>query len=269
VTVALPTMDDLPATTQEFYREGIRLLNRAEVPFLVGGAYALAERTGVVRHTKDFDVFLRKEDVGRGLRAFVRAGFRTEMTFGHWLAKAFHPDGDFIDFIFSSGNGVCKIDEDWFERSSPATFRGEPVRLCPVEETIWCKAFICERERFDGADVNHMILACGRELDWKHLLTRFGPHWRMLLAHLITFGFVYPGEREAVPAWVMAELTRRLSEEAPGDPDTCNGPLLSRTQYRRDLEQHGYADARLGDEAGMTVEQVREWTEAGIREGHG
>jgi hypothetical protein len=267
VIAALPTINDLALVTQEFYREAIRLLERAEVPFLVGGAYALAERTGIVRHTKDFDVFLRREDLGRALRAFSQAGYRSEMIFDHWLAKAFHPGGDFIDFIFSSGNGLCQVDDGWFEHAGRGAFLGEPVLLCPVEETIWCKSFICERERFDGADVNHMFLACGRELDWRRLLGRFGPHWRMLLAHLVTFGFVYPGERDAIPAWVMAELIRQLGEEPPGDRGVCNGPLLSRTQYRRDLLSEGYADVRV--DVGMTEEQAKEWTEAGIREGHG
>jgi hypothetical protein len=27
------------------------------------------------------------------------------------------------------------------------------VKLMPVEESIWTKAFIMERERFDGADI--------------------------------------------------------------------------------------------------------------------
>jgi hypothetical protein len=270
VIAPLPTLSDLPPETQDFYREGIQLLNRAEVPFLVGGAYALAERTGVVRHTKDFDVFIRRQHLARALRAFEWAGYRTGVTFDHWLAKAFHPDGDFIDFIFSSGNGVCKVDEDWFLHSAPAKFLGEPVRLCPVEETIWCKAFICERERFDGADVNHLLLACGRDLDWGRLLSRFGPHWRMLLTHLVTFGFVYPGRRDAVPGWVMEELLRRLGEEEePEAGDVCNGPLLSRTQYRSDLEREGFADARLAAESGMSEEQAQVWTEAGVREGNG
>ena len=29
------------------------------MPFLVGGAYAFARYTGIERHTKDFDVFVR------------------------------------------------------------------------------------------------------------------------------------------------------------------------------------------------------------------
>src|SRR3954465_312467 len=98
-----------------------------------------------------------------------------------------------------------------------------------------------------------MLLACGRDLDWGRLLTRFGPHWRMLLSHLVTFGFVYPGRRDAVPGWVMEELLRRLGEEeGEEEGDVCNGPLLSRTQYRRDLEQQGFEDARLSTASGMS-----------------
>jgi hypothetical protein len=261
-------MADLPLETQGVYRGAVRLLNQSGIPFLVGGAYALADRTGVIRHTKDLDVFVRPEDIRLALSAFERGGYDTEMTFDHWLAKASRED-DFIDLIFSSGNGVCKVDKLWFEFAAPAVFLGEPVSLCPVEETIWCKAFICERERFDGADVNHLLLACGRELDWQRLLWRFGPHWRVLLSHLITFGFVYPADRDAIPAWVMDELMSRLKEEAPTGRRVCQGPLLSRTQYRRDLEEWGYEDARLDSEASMTAALARLWTEAGVLEGHG
>jgi hypothetical protein len=43
---------------------------------------------------------------------------------------------------------------------------GVPVRLCPPEEIIWSKAFIMERERYDGADISHLIRACQGRLDW-------------------------------------------------------------------------------------------------------
>src|SRR5437762_2369474 len=51
-----PALEDLSLETQHFYRQAVRLLNEGGVPFLVGGAYALAHYTGIVRHTKDFDV---------------------------------------------------------------------------------------------------------------------------------------------------------------------------------------------------------------------
>ena len=52
-----------------------------------------------------------------------------------------------------------------------------------------------ERERYDGADIAHLLRARADQLAWRRLLRRFGPHWRVLLGHLVLFGFVYPGER--------------------------------------------------------------------------
>ena len=43
-----------------------------------------------------------------------------------------------------------------------------------AEETLWSKAFVMERERYDGADVAHLILAHGERLDWDT------PVWRGL-----------------------------------------------------------------------------------------
>lgn len=263
-----PSMNDLAVETQNFYRRAVHLLNEEEIPFLVGGAYALAHYTGIVRHTKDFDVFLRKSDFERALDAFTRHGYHTEVTFSHWLGKAYHGE-DFVDFIFSSGNGIARIDEQWFEHSNSATFLGEPILLCPAEEIIWSKGFICERERFDGADINHLILARGHEMDWHRLLDRFGDQWRVLYAHLVLFGFVYPSERTQVPAWVMDKLTERIKEETLKGADAsrvCQGTLLSRIQYCIDMDEWDFSDARLSDPSNMSRKQTELWTDAGLRQ---
>src|SRR5437016_4662888 len=74
----------LAAETADFYREAMATLEAAGVPFLVGGAYAYARYTGIVRHTKDFDVFLRPRDFDRALEALARQGWQTERTSPHW-----------------------------------------------------------------------------------------------------------------------------------------------------------------------------------------
>ena len=123
-----------------------------------------------------------------------------------------------------------------------AELLGIPVRLCPPEEIIWSKAYVMERERFDGADIAHLIRKSGRDFDWHRLLRRFGAHWRVLLVHLVMFGFVYPGERDIVPAWVIHELSDRLrreAEEPPPAEKVCQGTLLSREQYLVDIGDVG------------------------------
>jgi Uncharacterised nucleotidyltransferase len=252
------------ARTLLFYREAAQVLSAAGVPFLVGGGLALAQYTRVVRDTKDLDVFVRPGDARAALKALARAGYRTEMTFPHWLGKAFH-HGAYVDVIFSSGNGVAVVDEEWFEHARTARIFDLELKICPPEEILWSKAFILERERFDGADVNH-LLHDYEGMDWDRLLRRFGGHWRVLLAHLILFGYVYPGRRHRIPAWVMDELLKLLADEnraASPRQRVCQGTLLSREQYLVDIEQLGYEDPRITDPSvQMTRKDVVLWTRA-------
>jgi hypothetical protein len=192
------------------------------------------------------------------------AGYRTEVTFPHWLAKAWIVER-FVDVIYSSGNGAAPVDDEWFEHAVDAELLGIPVRLCPPEEIIWSKSFVQERERFDGADIAHLILKSGRRFDWRRLIRRFGDNWRVLLAHLVNFGFVYPGEREVIPEWAINELGRRLLEEAKEPPSrekVCRGTLLSREQYLVDVAMLGYRDGRLPPDGTMTAEEITHWTAA-------
>lgn len=249
------------------YGNALARLADSGIPFLIGGAFALERYTGIARNTKDLDIFLHPRDLERTLAELGTLGCHTAVPFPHWLAKAATAEG-VIDFIFSSGNGVAQVDDMWFEHAVDARVLDVAVKLCPPEETIWSKALIMERERYDGADVAHLLRALGPGLDWHRLLRRFGPHWRVLLSHLILFGFVYPGERWRVPEEVMRELIGRLTAEAGGrhpDERLCYGTLLSRAQYLPDILTWGYRDARLAPTGSMTADDIAIWT-AGIDE---
>ncbi len=119
-----------------------------------------------------------------------------------------------------------------------------------------------ERERFDGADIMHLLRARA-DLDWQRLLRRFGPHWRVLFSHLVLFGFVYPSERHRIPERVMSELIARLAGELGESGSTeqlCQGTLISRAQYLMDIEDWGYRDARLIPSGNMHDKDVSHWT---------
>jgi hypothetical protein len=246
----------------EFYIAALRQLQESNVPFLVGGAFAFSHYAHVPRNTKDIDIFVKPEDVDRVLDFFADRGYSTERPFPHWLAKI-HGGEYFMDIIFSSGNGVARVDDLWFDHAPRTNVLGVIVRISPAEEMIWSKAFIQERERFDGADVAHLLRETGPSLDWPRLLMRFGDHWRVLLSHLILFGFIYPDKRQNVPAWVLEELTRRLSVSRPNlQNDVCYGTLLSREQYLHDIDHLKYRDAREEPRGPMTAEQLKIWTAA-------
>ncbi len=242
----------------------MRTLEDAGIPFMVGGAYAFGVYTGISRHTKDLDVFLKPADVERALERFRVDGFESELTFPHWLAKVYCGE-DCLDLIFRAGNGLCEVDDSWFDRAREEQVLGERAFLTPPEEMLWMKAYIMERERFDGADVAHLIHSYADRMDWEHLLKRFGEHWRVLLAHLVLFGFIYPSDRDRVPAKVMRDLLDRATAEldatAPNER-LCRGTLLSRAQYLPDVLRNGFSDARIGGESHMTAHDVETWTDA-------
>jgi hypothetical protein len=259
VTVAEPIGHPPPSS----YERALKAVCDDGVRFLVGGAVVLDAYCGIRRTTKDLDLFVLEQDLGRALAALARAGLRTEVPFPHWLGKAYDGDQPLVDVIFSSGNGEAPVDDEWFVHARRATVRGLPVWLCPPEETLWMKAYVMERERYDGADVAHLLLACAEELDWERLLRRFGESWYVLFAHLVLFGFVYPGELRRIPSWVLDELTSRLAHDraAGAHHAVCRGTLLSREQYLPDLAC-GWRDGRLPPDGRMSPEAIGIWTRA-------
>ncbi len=47
---------------RELHGQALALVRKTEVPFLLGGGYALRHYTGRVRGTSDMDVFVRRRD---------------------------------------------------------------------------------------------------------------------------------------------------------------------------------------------------------------
>jgi len=254
---------------RDFYRAAMQALTKQNIPFLVGGAYAFAQYSGIARHTKDFDIFLMKKDAQSALDVLANCcGCKVDQTFPHWLYKAILGE-NFIDIIFSSGNGVAVVDDDWFAHAREAVVMGVVCKVIPAEELIWSKGFIMERERFDGADIAHTFHGWGENINWNRLISRYDAHWRVLYSHISLFGYIYPDKMDLIPDWVIENLTQRLLEEQKLKTRTaklCQGTFLSREQYLRDISDWGYADARTSPDARvpstMTDSDVAHWTAA-------
>lgn len=249
-----------PPETTALYHRVMHTLTGADIPFLAGGAHALKEHAGIGRTTKDLDLFIRPADLDRTLDVLSQNDLQTEIRFPHWLAKAHAEEGD-IDLIFRNQNGLFEVTDSWLDRASTCELFGISVKICPPEEMIGSKAFVMERTRYDGSDVAHLLYSCAAELDWDHLLDLFGEHWRVLLSHLILFGFIYPSERDRIPRRILDRLFQRLQEEKqntpPEEESLCQGTLLSRTQYLVDVQQRGFQDVRLPPQGTLTRRQIR------------
>jgi hypothetical protein len=236
----------IPQEEREIYKRALEALNGAGVSYVVAGAYAIYEHTGIYRKTKDLDLFFEPSSVVAAARALRAVGFVTRLEDSHWLAKATAGEY-FVDLIFGMGNGVALIDEAWVKHSRSAIIAAMPVRIAPPEELIWHRLFISERHRHDVADILHLILCQGDTFDWERLVGRAGPHWPLLLAQIMTFSYVYPGYRSNIPAWVYDQLLERARAESSRDAedvDFTRGPLISQFSFTIDVREWGFGDPR-------------------------
>lgn len=226
----------------DFYREAMQLLNEHALPFLVGGAFALRHYTGIHRDTKDLDLFCKAEDYPHILKLFAQHGYTTEVTDPRWIVKAFKGE-HFIDLIFNTTNNICPVDDTWLEHGVAGSLFTVPVKILAAEELMWTKLYVHNRERYDGADLNHLILRYGKKLDWKRTFKRIGQHWHLLLAQLLNFQFVYPSDKDIIPAWLFQELLELAGKqfELPSPiAKVCLGPLIDHTQYEIDIKEWNY-----------------------------
>jgi hypothetical protein len=237
----------IPEEEREVYRRALQAINDAGVPYVVAGAYAIYEHTGIYRQTKDLDLFFEPSAVLPAARALHAAGFTMRLEDLHWLAKGMIGDR-FVDLIYGMGNGVALIDEQWFQHSRTGVLAAQQVRIAPAEELIWHRLFISERHRHDVSDILHLLVCLGDVLDWDRLMMRVGPHWPLLLAQLQTFSYVYPGYRSNIPAWVMEQLIEQaranIGRDEEDAADVTRGTLISRFSFTIDTREWGFSDPR-------------------------
>jgi hypothetical protein len=235
----------IPEAERDAYRRALETLNGAAVPYVVSGLYALYEYTGIYRQTKDLDLFVEPAHVVDAARALKRAGFVTYLEQAHWIAKAMWGECQ-IDLIYGTGNGLSFIDAAWFDHSRAGILAGTQVRVAPPEDLLWHRLFVSERHRSDVSDILHLILCRGDELDWPRLIRRVDEHWRLLLAQVHLYDFVYPGHRSRIPQWVRRTLydAAEAAIDETGDPAVCQGTLISRFSYNIDVNEWGFRDLR-------------------------
>jgi len=225
---------------EELFRAVLKLMNQRSIPYAVSGTFALHEHTGIWRKTKDLDLFLPPSEVPNALKLLEEAGFETEIRDPVWLAKAWRK-GYFVDMITGMSNGVIRVDHSWIERGTPTRVLGTRSRVLAAEELIASKIFVVRRERFDGADVAHLIYATRDTLDWRRVLSLVGAHWEMLLLNLIFFRYIYPRHTAEVPRWVWHELLGQF-EQVLINPDVeapFRGTLIDENMFAIDVKEWG------------------------------
>jgi hypothetical protein len=243
----LPTTTSVPVAVPEkqesLFREVLMLLEKHRVPYAVAGAFALQKHTGICRFTKDLDIFLTNRQVNVALEQLAKEGFKCEVPDAVWLAKA-HRDGFFVDLITGMSNAAIVVDDSWIAAAKRTTVLGVESRVLAPEELLASKLFVTRRERFDGADVVHLIYGTRGQLDWERILRLAGEHWEILLWALVLFRYVYPGQSDYVPRplWedLLARFSSRIAHPDPGSP--FRGSLIDENMFAIDVNEWGLRD---------------------------
>lgn len=225
---------------EDCYRDALRALLDCHLPFVVGGAFAIHRHTGIWRTTKDLDFFLAPANVPDALHQLRASGFETWIDDPVWLAKARRGDY-FVDLITGVGNASLVVDQSWIDGGVPEVVLGIPCKVLGAEECIVSKTFVAFRERFDGADVVHLIKAGGQRLNWNRIIHLMGPHWELLYWSLVLFAYIYPARTNAVPDEVWTDLTHRFNERLRNPPIDApfRGSLVDPRMFAIDVEEWG------------------------------
>jgi hypothetical protein len=205
--------DIIPPADWGVYLTAIHAMEEAGVSFAVGGGMAYGCYVSRPRYTKDLDLFVLPSDRERAVDAIQRVQFAdyhdVQAYQRHWIFRGHH-DGLILDLIWQMANSRAEVDEGWLARGPVTLLHETPVRLVPVEEMIWGKLYVMQRERSDWPDVFNLFVSHGATLDWPRLVERMGHDRALLGAAVQLFGWLSPRDAHAFPGtvWSLLEIPR-------------------------------------------------------------
>ncbi len=243
-TSSVPTV--IPEDQETLFQQVLTLLEQCHIRYAVAGAFALQKHTGICRDTKDLDVFLTADEVVAALACLQKRGFETEVRDPIWLYKA-HRDEFFVDLITGMSNATIVVEDSWIARAKPAVVHGIQTRVLAPEELLVSKLFVIRRERFDGADIAHVIYGTHGNLDWQRIFQLVGEHWEILFWALVLFRYSYPAQTQYVPAKIWDDLITRF-HDAVSRPDPAakfRGSLVDDKMFAIDVNEWGLHDLLL------------------------
>jgi hypothetical protein len=233
----------LPDEALKLYRDVLLAMNEQGIPYAVAGAFALQKYTGIWRMTKDLDLFVKASDVSAALEHLCKQGFRCETLDPVWLSKA-HRGEYFVDLISGMSNATIVVDDTWWKGAQPTVIAGVQSQIISAEDLIASKLFVLRRERFDGADIAHIIYRTKGQLKWERILELACEQWEVVLFALILFRYAYPAHTDYVPAPLWQDLLSRYMHvvQHPDPNAPFRGSLVDENIFSIDLRDWGLED---------------------------
>jgi hypothetical protein len=185
---------------------------------MLGGGFALATFSGRWRDTKDIDFYVHPRERDKVIAALSAAGFEDYYSRVRYDRRWIHrnvKDNVIVDIIWAMANQRAQVDNVWFERTNRVTIRGEKLQVLPMEEFLWCKLYIMQRDHCDWPDIFNLLYAYGPRLDWRHLISRLDEDVPLLKALLTMFGWLCPETCRKLPISLRRKLQLPLVPAKP------------------------------------------------------
>ena len=233
-----PWSSRLPEEEWRIYRRVALEARTAGVRFAFGGAFATAVYTGELRNTKDFDFYILPEDREAMIAAISRVGltdYYNRLPYDRsWIYRASAGDV-LVDTIWAMANQRALVDSTWLSQGPTVEIKGDQLRAIPIEELIWSKLYVLQRDRTDWGDVLNLVAAQTDAIRWNHLLERLAGDAPLLTAVLSVFAWLEPKRARKIPAavWDRLGLIPPPSENERSADSAARAALLdSRSWFR-------------------------------------
>jgi hypothetical protein len=202
-----------------FHRKVVESLRRREIRFTVGGGFAFSAYSGRWRNTKDLDLFILPSDRESAILTVTDAGFSDyfeQLPYDPaWIYRGYR-EGHIVDLIWAMANHSTFVDENWLGSSRSIMVHGLELPLVPVEELIYSKLYVLQRERCDWPDLFNIIYRQSERLDWERLINCVGNDAPLLGAVMRVFAWLCPEPAAALPRWIWERLCVLPPDAAPG-----------------------------------------------------
>lgn len=199
------------------YREVLSRAQQLGIPFGLGGGFAYSYYVKRWRDTKDIDLYILPETRDTMVDVLGQAGFYdyyVKLAYDRrWIYRGYR-DGLITDLIWAMANQRTQVDLEWLTRGPRIQIRDITLNVIPVEELIWSKLYVLQRDRSDWPDVLAILYVQGEHLDWDRLLGRLDDDARLLGGVLNVLAWMCPDQTARMPAWVLDRVGVRLPTES-------------------------------------------------------
>jgi len=219
----------IPDSQWQVYKCAIEAIRQTELPFMLGGGFALGVYIDRWRNTKDIDFYILPEKREAIIRTLSEAGFTDyydQLPYDRgWIYRSFR-EGVIVDLIWSMANRRAQVDAGWFHHAKTVALRGENLQVIPPEELFWCKLYVFQRDHCDWPDLFNLLHATGASLDWPRLLELVGSDFQLLKGALTLFDWLSPDRTAEFAAEVRERFQLPPHESVSPEEERRRAKLL-------------------------------------------